>query len=360
MSKRNDDISEPQSRGVGHDKKKKALHVDNADVIDITKSTTHVDHDSHPPKNKKPGFSMKAVSGKQIVGMTVLLTILFFIYDATFTPPEKRVLKPDSIDRFLRWVQEHPYNGLGAFLVTIAFCVVLMIPVGTPLTLGCGYVYKGAYGWYVGIPLATIIAMLGSLLGAIACFLLGRYLFRDRVLKWSRKYPLFDAIDIAVSENGFKIMAMLYMTPILPLGPVSYMCGTTAMALSSFAFAKVAATPLMLLYVFIGASCGTLIADASHDTGQSAGAEAASVENNKTMIVLGILVSSITIGLVSRFIKKELYIIFERQKHDKDVSEQDDNATDSDVDGEDSTLEMGMKSRHRVHHRRNAPTPHNA
>lgn len=64
-------------------------------------------------------------------------------------------------------------------------------------------------------------------------------------------YPLFDAIDVAVSENGFKIMCLLYLTPILPLGPVSYMVGTTSMPVLRFAAAKIAALPLMLLYVFI-------------------------------------------------------------------------------------------------------------
>ena len=70
---------------------------------------------------------------------------------------------------------------------------------------------------------------------------------RNQVCKWGRKYPLFDAIDIAVSDNGFKIMCLLYLTPILPLGPVSYMIGTTSMPLAKFAMAKIGALPLMLL-----------------------------------------------------------------------------------------------------------------
>ena len=40
------------------------------------------------------------------------------------------------------------------------------------------------------------------------------------------------------------------------------MCGSTSMALSSFILAKIASLPLMLLYVYIGAAAGTLIADA--------------------------------------------------------------------------------------------------
>lgn len=65
-----------------------------------------------------------------------------------------------------------------------------------PLTLGGGYVYKVTYGWVWGITLGTIISTAGSLLGSCSCFILGRYIMRDRVRKWGRKYPLFDAIDI--------------------------------------------------------------------------------------------------------------------------------------------------------------------
>lgn len=106
-------------------------------------------------------------------------------------------------------------------------------------------------------------------------------------------------VALAVSEQGLRIMAMLYLTPVLPLGPVSYMCGTTSMALSSFAMAKVASLPLMILYVFIGASTGTLLTDPT-------GSEAKQIEENKTLIIMGILLSAVMITGISHYIRKEL------------------------------------------------------
>lgn len=166
-----------------------------------------------------------SIDGKKIVGFVFFGTIAFLLWDALMRPPEERFLKPDAAAKFLKWVEINPYWGIGAFLVVIAICVILLLPIGTPLTMGCGFIYKGVYGWYVGVAVATIVSMAGSALGAVGCFLLGRYMMRDRVRKWVRKYPLFDAIDMAVSEHGLRIMAMLYLTPVLPLGPVSYMCG---------------------------------------------------------------------------------------------------------------------------------------
>lgn len=144
----------------------------------------------------KPEKKTPKRTAKKLVAMTMLSIMFLLFWDAFLTPPEKRWLKPDSSEKFLQWVQLHPYWGLGAFLIAIASCVVFMIPIGTPLTLGAGYIYKGVYGWSVGILVGTIVSVLGSGIGAVCCFLLGRYLMRDRVRRWIRKYPLFDAIDV--------------------------------------------------------------------------------------------------------------------------------------------------------------------
>jgi hypothetical protein len=133
---------------------------------------------------------------KQTISLIMALLIGMVLWDALVTPPEQRWLKPEASLALLRWVQHHPLLGLFWITVIIAACVVVMIPLGTPLTLGCGYVYKGAYGWKLGVFVATLVSMGGSCLGAVVCFLLGRYLMRDTVKKWVRKYPLFDAIDV--------------------------------------------------------------------------------------------------------------------------------------------------------------------
>jgi len=145
------------------------------------------------PKNDS---SDSATTAKRLVGLFIVLLVLFLLYDSIFTPPEKRLIKPDASDRFLRWVQRNPGEGIIAFMVVIGSAVVLLLPVGTPLTIGCGFVYKTAYGWKLGVFIATVVSMAGSAGGACTSFLLGRYLLRDHVKKWIKNYPLFVAIDI--------------------------------------------------------------------------------------------------------------------------------------------------------------------
>ena len=254
----------------------------------------------------KPKTSKSLLKRLSMVLLTVL--VMGLMYDTMTSPPEKRLLGSHRIKGFLFWVKEHPGKGAAAFIFVYGMFVVVLLP-GTPLTLGGGFVYKAAYGWTGGVAIATFTSMAGSLFGSCSCFVLGRYVMRDRVRRWGRKYPLFDSLDIAVSDNGFKIMCLLYLTPILPLGPVSYLCGTTSMPLIRFASAKIAALPLMLLYVLIGASTDTFFGDGEYGGAVQGGDKKMGVDEDthRKMVLLGLCLSIISMSLVSHFVKKELY-----------------------------------------------------
>lgn len=143
--------------------------------------------------------TLKNLNGKQIALGVFSSFFLLIIYEAFFVNPEDRLLPPNFADKFLMWVESNPGWGLIAIAFVIAAAVVTLIPIGTPLTIGCGYIYRGVYGWRIGLLVSTLISMLGSCLGAVICFLLGRYLMRSSVKQWARKYPLFDAIDTGTS-----------------------------------------------------------------------------------------------------------------------------------------------------------------
>jgi uncharacterized membrane protein YdjX (TVP38/TMEM64 family) len=112
-------------------------------------------------------------------------------------------------------------------------------------------------------------------------------------------------------------MAMLYLTPVLPLGLVSYMCGTTSMSVYSFTVAKLASFPLYLLYTFMGASAHTFVQKGSTTADVVAGAgaefsaeeEVKHLEGNEKIIIFGIVLSAFMMTLITRYIKKELMTV---------------------------------------------------
>jgi len=285
---------------------------------------------------------LKLPDVKQISFIILGGFFIFILWESFFVEADNRLIQPEVL---LVWVESNPGWGLGAILIVIAAAVVSLLPIGTPLTLGCGYIYRGVYGWKLGLFVSTVISMAGSLLGAVTCFLLGRYLMRDKVKRWVRNYPLFDAIDVAVSEQGLKIMAMLYLTPVLPLGLVSYMCGTTAMDIRSFALAKIASLPLYLMYTFMGASAHSFIKGGkgsrnTSDISKSVSDEALELEENQILIVSGLVLSVVMMTLITRNIHKELMKILDQQKKDKGAE-----STTPDDSDEEETIEMGLTSR---------------
>jgi uncharacterized membrane protein YdjX (TVP38/TMEM64 family) len=130
--------------------------------------------------------------------MIVMLgSLMMFVGLASLKSTTGALVDPKLIKSFLNWVYTHPQIGFFTYIGVYALTVVLLLP-GTPLTLGGGYIFTALYGWKAGLTVATMCATVGSALGAMSCFLLGRYLMRERVRAWSRRYPLFDAIDLGM------------------------------------------------------------------------------------------------------------------------------------------------------------------
>ncbi len=285
-------------------------------------------------------LNLPKFNGRKVLISFIAFVSLIIICQYFFVKPKDRIIQPDSADKFLLWVEKNPGWGLWAISLAIAAAVVTMIPIGTPLTLGCGYIYRGVYGWRLGIAVATVVSMAGSCMGAVICFLLGRYLMRETVQQWVRKYPLFDAINTgmygegyspllsfsfllipfslysAAKEHGFKIMAMLYLTPVIPLGLVSYMCGTTSMNIYAFALAKIFALPLYLIYTFMGASAHSFVKRGTLDeaAGISATDQTKQLEDNQLLLISGLLLSIVMMGLITRYIRKELMKVSDEEE----------------------------------------------
>ena len=241
---------------------------------------------------------------KKLKSLIVTLVIIISLY---------RLCPSDLMTNFLIWIEKNPRLGIIAYVLVYALHVVLLLP-GTPLTMGGGYVFKVTYGWVNGILLGSILSLLGSLWGGVTCFLLSRYCMRDKVrtfTKRSKYASQFDAIDKAISVQGFKIIALLYLTPILPFGPFSYMAGTTSIDLIHFASAKIFSLPLTALYVVMGASTGALVTT----TGKNDQINNLSTDDNATHLMVGIIASVVSLSIISVKMKKELQKVSRTKYH---------------------------------------------
>lgn len=134
----------------------------------------------------------------------------------------------------------------GPVVLTLTYIVatVLMVP-GTILTLVAGALY--------GLTVGTVVVSIGATVGASLCFLIGRYAVRERIANWAKRYPRFDAIDRAIGEGGWKVVALLRLSPAIPFNVQNYLYGLTRIRFWPFAIASwLAMLPGTFLYVYLG------------------------------------------------------------------------------------------------------------
>lgn len=140
-------------------------------------------------------------------------------------------------------------NDLGiwgplALAVLYVLATLLFIP-GSLLTLAAGAMY--------GLLLGTVLVSVASTLGAASAFLIARHLARDRVREKIQGSPKLAAIDAAIGQQGWKIVALLRLSPAVPFNLQNYLYGVTAIRFWPCVLVSwVTMLPGTFLYVYIG------------------------------------------------------------------------------------------------------------
>ena len=141
--------------------------------------------------------------------------------------------------------------GWVAFVLLYAVCCVLFVP-GVVLTLGGGAVFGVAKGF--------ILVWAGATLGASLAFLSGRYLLRDWVSRRLERFPVFRAVSKAVGKEGWRVVILTRLSPVLPFILLNYAYGLTTISLREYAWSScVGMAPGTLLFVWLGAAAGEAV-----------------------------------------------------------------------------------------------------
>lgn len=166
----------------------------------------------------------------------------------------------EGVAAVVRWA-----GGRGAWTGVLLSAVwapaaVLAVP-GSVLTLATGFV--------LGVGWGTLVVSIGSTVGAIAAFLVGRALGRERVKRRIADRPRFRAVDAAVEREGIKVVVLTRLSPLFPYNVQNYAYAMTGIGFRDFVLGSwIGMLPGTVLYVYLGASARTLAAAA---TGQNVG-----------------------------------------------------------------------------------------
>jgi uncharacterized membrane protein YdjX (TVP38/TMEM64 family) len=150
-----------------------------------------------------------------------------------------------------RWLAEFQaalkrlgYWGPLIYGLLYAVAVVLLIP-GSLLTLAGGAVF--------GLVKGTLVVSLAATTGAALAFLIARHFAREKVQKRIRQSPRLQAVDHAIGREGWKIVALLRLSPAVPFTLQNYLYGVTAIRFWPCILTSwVAMLPGTFLYVYLG------------------------------------------------------------------------------------------------------------
>ena len=197
-----------------------------------------------------------------------------------------------------RWIEDMQgwLDGFGALgmliFVLIYIAAALLLVPGLAITLAAG----GLFGLFWGTALVSV----ASTTAAALAFLIARYFARGAVEARVAGSPKFAAIDGAIAQGGWRVVALLRLSPAVPFSLGNYLYGLTAIrfwpyVLTSWLFML----PGTFMYVYVGYLSTEGLSAAS-------GGEESTATGRLILFVVGLVATAVVTVYVSKLARKAL------------------------------------------------------
>lgn len=175
----------------------------------------------------------------------LIAVVLAVVVVALLLGPAEQLLRG-----LVEWIEQLGAVGGAVFVVVYVLATVLFLP-GLVLTVAAGFLFGLVWG--------TVAVSLASTLGAAAAFFIGRYLARDAVKKRVESAPRFHALYRAIEREGFRVVLLTRLVPLVPFNLLNYAYGLTDVSWRRYVLASwIGMLPGTVVYVYLGATAGTL------------------------------------------------------------------------------------------------------
>jgi len=206
---------------------------------------------------------------------------------------------------YMEWVKDHAVLGVFAFVLVNVLLVPLLIP-GTLLAILGSYVYGLLYGKLLGFLLVFALVVVSNTVGGYLAFLVARGLFHECLQPAFNRHRYLRAMNKGVSRNGFKIVALFRMCPVVPYNVFNYAAALTDVTHAQFFWGSLCGMAPMkgaevLIFVDLSVDLASII-EGRYELGQG----------YRIMLIVGGVMAVGLIALIVCLTKKEL---------DKEVAE---------------------------------------
>lgn len=125
--------------------------------------------------------------------------------------------------------------------IIIALCGVLP---ASSAAFGSGALY--------GIWQGFILSAIATLIGAFISFYLSRSIFRSYIEKILKRSTRMQKLDHLLHLDGWKLVCLLRISPIMPFALTSYALGLTSISVRAYLIGTLASLPALFGYVVMG------------------------------------------------------------------------------------------------------------
>lgn len=227
----------------------------------------------------------------------VLLLLLTFVLLLIFLP------WPYWLGQFLTWVES--IGAWGPVIVAIVYiiCTIFAIP-GSILTLGAGFIFQSVWK-------GTITISIGSTVGCICAFLLGRTILRGWVENKIQHYEIFKAVDSAIALKGWLVVLLLRLSPIVPFNVLNYALGLTKVGLLEYSFCSwLGMLPATIAAVYIGTTLSSIT--------QIINGNISPTPLTTSIFIAGLLATIVVVIILSYFSKLQIQAVLKKVKENQD------------------------------------------
>lgn len=178
---------------------------------------------------------------RQRLGLIVAVSVVVLLSAAQHAWPHAIGSIVDNVADAVRGLSRLGWAGFLLVQVIIAISGFL------PASL-VGVAAGAAYGLTLGFATAA----LSTLTGAVVAFLLSRSLLRPFIERKLRDRPHLASLDGHIGNQGWRLVCLLRLSPIMPFAATSYALGLSSIAFGEYLLGSLASMLSLLAYVLAG------------------------------------------------------------------------------------------------------------
>lgn len=184
--------------------------------------------------------SGRCLSGRGLLGCGLAGVIVVGMV-AAWAAPERGI---GVAEKLIHIVSGLGIRGAVVLAVLQVFVAVSGVFPASLLGVAAGAIY--------GLVPGFLLAGGSTLAGAILSFFLSRSLFRATVERLVARRPRLLDLDALIARDGWKLVCLLRVSPIMPFSATSFALGLSAVGLRDYVIGTLASLPALCGYVFIG------------------------------------------------------------------------------------------------------------